>query len=59
MLLFTMVFLGWRKKSVEMGPYGANELTRNTNLQKKAVNYGLNKLTPLIRDSVGTAMDKL
>ena len=28
-------------------------------LQKKAVNYGINKLTPLIRDSVGTAMDEM
>ena len=28
-------------------------------LQKKAVNYGINKLTPLIQDSVGTAMDEM
>ena len=32
---------------------------RNKKLQKKAVNYGINKLTPLIQDSVGTAMDHL
>ena len=32
---------------------------RNKKLQKKAVNYGINKLTPLIQDSVGTAMDQL
>ena len=32
---------------------------RNKKLQKKAVNYGINKLTPFIQDSVGTAMDQL
>ena len=47
------------KKAVEMGRYGASELMRNKNLQKKAVNYGINKLTPFIQDSVGSAMDEL
>ena len=47
------------KKAVEMGRYGASELMRNKNLQKKAVNYGINKLTPFIQYSVGTAMDQL
>ena len=47
------------RKAVKMGRYGASELMRNKKLQKKAVNYGINKLTPLIQDSVGTAMDKL
>ena len=47
------------KKAVEMGRYGASELMRNKNLQKKAVNYGINKLTPFIQDSLGTAMDQL
>ena len=47
------------KKSVEMGRYGASELMRNKNLQKKAVNYGINKLTPLIQNSVGSALDEL
>ena len=42
-----------------MGRYGASELMRNKKLQKKAVNYGINKLTPLIQESVGTAMDQL
>ena len=41
------------KKSVEMGRYGASELMRNKNLQKKAVNYDIYELTPLIQDSVG------
>ena len=47
------------KKAVEMGRYGASELMRNKNLQKKAVNYGISKLTPFIQDSVATAMDQL
>ena len=47
------------RKAVEMGRYGASELMRNKKIQKKAVNYGINKLTPFIQDSVGTAMDQL
>ena len=40
------------KKTVKMGRYGASELMRNRKLQKKAINYGINKLTPFIQDSV-------
>ena len=47
------------KKTVEMGRYGASELMRNKDLQKKAVNYGMKKLSPFIVDTVGSAMDKL
>ena len=47
------------KKTVEMGRYGASESMRNKNLQKKAIHYGINKLSPFIYDSVGTAMDEL
>ena len=47
------------KKSVEMGRYGASELMRNKNLQKKAINYGINKLTPFIQESVGSALDEM
>ena len=47
------------KKAVEMGRYGASEAMRNKKLQKKAVNYGINKLTPFIQDSVGSALDQL
>ena len=47
------------KKAVEMGKYGASELLRNKNVQKKAVNYGISKLTPFIQDSVGSAMNRL
>ena len=58
--LFVEHALPWMgKKAVEMGRYGASELMRNKKLQKKAVNYGINKLTPFIQDSVGTAMDQL
>ena len=42
-----------------MGRYGVSEAMRNKKYQKKAVNYGINKLTPFIQDSVGTAMDQL
>ena len=42
-----------------MGRHGASELMRNKKLQKKAINYGINKLTPFIQDSVGTALDEL
>ena len=47
------------RKAVEMGRYGASELMRNKKLQRKAVNYGINKLTPLIQNSVVKAMDEL
>ena len=49
------------RKAVEMAKYGASEAMRNKKLQKKAVNYGINKLTPFIhdQDSVGSAMDQL
>ena len=42
-----------------MGRHGASELMRNKKLQEKAINYGINKLTPFIQDSVGTALDEL
>ena len=48
-----------RRKAVEMGRYGASEALRNKKLQKKAVNYGLSKLTPFIEDTAGKAMDQL
>ena len=47
------------KKTFEMGRYGASELMRNKNLQKKAINYGINKLTPFIQESVGSALDEM
>ena len=47
------------KKTVEMGRYGASELMRNKDLQKKAVNYVMKKLSPFIQNTVGSAMDEL
>ena len=47
------------KKTVEMGRYGASELMRNKDLQKKAVDYGMKKLTPFIADTAGKAMNQL
>ena len=47
------------KKTVEMGRYGASELMRNKNLQKKAVDYGMKKLSPFIEQTVGSVMDEL
>ena len=47
------------KKTVEMGRCGASELMRNKNLQKKAVDYGMKKLSPFVEQTVGTAMDEL
>ena len=41
------------KKTVEMGRYGASELLRNPKLQKKAVDYGMKKLTPFVYDTAG------
>ena len=42
-----------------MGRYGESELMRNKKLQKKAINYGINKFSPFICDSVGSAIDEL
>ena len=42
-----------------MGRYGASGLLRNKNLQKKAVDYGMKKLSPFVVDTAGKAMDQL
>ena len=42
-----------------MGRYGASEIMRNKNLQKKAVDYGMKKLTPFVYDTVEKALDQL
>ena len=36
------------KKEVEMGRYYGSEVLRNRDFQKKVINYGLKKLTPVI-----------
>ena len=47
------------RKAVEMDRYGASEALRNKKLQRKAVNYGMSKLTPFIQDTGGKAMKQL
>ena len=47
------------KKTIEMGRYGASELMRDPKFQKKAVDYGMKKLTPFVYDTAGKALDQL
>ena len=47
------------KKSVEMARYYGSEALRNKNLQKRAINYGLRKLTPMIENVGHQALDQL
>ena len=47
------------KKSVEVGRYGLSEAMKNSNLQKKAVNYGIKHMTPFIQKSIGNTLDQL
>ena len=54
-----MVFVHHGKKSLEMGRYGLSEAMRNKNLQKKAVNYGINKMTPIIQKTIGNTLNQL
>ena len=51
--MHTLPWLG--KKAVEMGRYGASELMRNKIMQKKAVNFALDKSRPFI-ENVGSQM---
>ena len=47
------------KKSVEMARCYGSEALRNKNLQIKAINYGLIKLTPIIQNVGSEALDQL
>ena len=54
------------KKAVEMTRYGASELMRNKKIQKKAVNFALDKSRPFIEnvgsqmlDSLSTKLDQI
>ena len=38
------------KKTVEMGRYYGSEALRDKNLQKKAIDYALDKLNPMIQN---------
>ena len=47
------------KKTIEMGRYGASEIIRDKALQKKAVDYGMKKLTQFVYDTTGKTLDQL
>ena len=47
------------KKAVEMGRYYGLEALRNPKLQKKAIDYALDKLNPKIHDVGSQALDQL
>ena len=47
------------KKAVEMGRYYGSEALRNPKLQKKAIDYALDKLNPMIQNVGSRALDQL
>ena len=47
------------KKAVEMGRYYGSEALRNPKLQKKAIDYALDKLNPMIQNVGSQALDQL
>ena len=47
------------KKAVEMGRYYGSEALRNKKLQKKAIDYALDKLNPVIHNVGSQALDQL
>lgn len=47
------------KKSVEMARYYGSKALRNKHLQKKAINYGLKKLTTVLQKVGPEALDQL
>ena len=47
------------KKTVEMGIYYGSEALRNKKLQKKAIDYALDKLNPVIHSVGSQALDQL
>ena len=47
------------KKAVEMGRYYASEAMRNPKLQKKAIEFTLDKLNPMIQNVGSQALDQL
>ena len=52
--------LPWmRKKAVEMGRYYGSEALRNPKLQKKAIDYALDKLNPMIQNVGSQALNQL
>ncbi|CAH3142681.1 unnamed protein product, partial [Porites lobata] len=58
--LFVHHGLPWMgKKAVEMGRYYGSEALRNPKLQKKAIDYALDKLSPMIQNVGSQALDQL
>ena len=58
--LFVHHALPWMgKKAVEMGRYYGSEALRNKKLQKKAIDYALDKLNPVIHNVGSQALDQL
>ena len=47
------------KKAVEMGRYYGSEALRNPKLQKKALDYALEKATPFIKKTGSEMLDQL
>ena len=47
------------KKAVEMGRYYGSEALRNPKLQKKAIDYALDKLSPMIQNAGSQALNQL
>ena len=47
------------KKAVQMGRYYSSEAWRNPKLQKKAIDYALDKLNPMIQNVGSQALDQL
>ena len=47
------------KKAVEMGRYYGSEALRDSKLQKKAIDYALDKLNPMIQNVGSQALDQL
>ena len=47
------------KKALEMGRYYGSEALRNPKLQKKAIDYALDKLNPMIQNVGSQALNQL
>ena len=47
------------KKAVEMGRYYGSEALRNPKLQKKAIDYALDQLNPMIQNVGSQGLDQL
>ena len=56
---FNMGFPGLVKKTVEMGRYYESEALRNPKIQKKALDFALDQLSPMIHNVGSQALDEL